>query len=86
MPTPSHLLAFVLPVLIATLMACTGEAPAPDPTETLIPTSVAVTAAPPTNTPTPEATSKPAPTPLTTPGTPRNALSLADNGPEHRAI
>ena len=73
MPKPSHLAALVLPVLIATLLACTGEAPTPDPTETPTPTSVAVTAAPPTNTPTPVAT--PAPTPLPTP-TPPGTTSL----------
>ena len=55
MPQPRYLVALVLPVLIATLLACTGEAPAPDPTETPAPTSVAATPALIPNTPAPEA-------------------------------
>ncbi len=62
MPQPRYLLALVLPVLIATLLACTGEAPAPDPTETPTPTSTAATPVP-ANTPNPTPTTSLPPTP-----------------------
>ena len=65
MPQPRYLVALVLPVLIATLLACTGEAPAPDPTETKAPGAVAAPPALIPNTPELTATTATtAPTPV----------------------
>ena len=57
----------LLLIIMAALMACTGGAPTPDPTETPAAGTVAATTALIPNTPTPEDTATPAPTPLPTP-------------------
>ena len=61
------LVATALLVILATLLACTGGAPAPDPTEIPAPTGIKATPAPPAHTPTPEATAAPTTRPTAAP-------------------
>ena len=67
MPNPPLPITALLLFTLAAMMACTGGAPAPDPTETPAPTSMAAATPLPANTPTLEARSTPVPTTEPTP-------------------
>ena len=68
-------------IILATLLACTGEAPAPDPTETPAPTSIAATPALIPNTPEPEGTSTLTPTPTAAPAVIPSAIAASTATP-----
>ena len=66
---PKHMPPIIVGLLVtlATMMACTGATPAPDPTETPSPANIAAATPLPANNPTLEARSTPVPTPEPTP-------------------